>query len=159
MQHSRDLQKHFNLGHLGMLKLLFYPLFIVTMVETNALQSCFLNRWLWTPNQTPLIRKSCQHTRWRKWIRSSSYRKPIWHDTERKPRSHSGSLGICHSFFTEASRNSAISWNPSQDHTGATEFLSYKEFFSIFLPAGIFDSAHTAAVAAFRTPARTGNFL
>lgn len=139
-----------------MLKLLFHPLFIVTMVRLNTLQSCLLNRWLWAPNQTLLIWKSCQHTRWRKWIRSSGSRSPSWHDTERKPRSHPGSLGICHSFFTEASRNSAISCSPFQHHTGATDFLSYKEFFSTFLSAGIFDWAHTAAVAAFSTPARRG---
>lgn len=30
---ERFAERHFNLGHLGMLKLLFYPLFIVTMVR------------------------------------------------------------------------------------------------------------------------------
>lgn len=148
----RDLHKHIS-GHLEMLKLLFYPLFIITMVGLNTLQACFLNRWVWAPKQTWLIWKSCQHRRWRKWIRSSGYRSPIWHDTERKPGSHSG---ICHSFFTEASRNSAISWSLFQDHTGAADFLSYKEFLSIFLSAGISDWAHRAAVAAFSTPAGRG---
>lgn len=125
----RDLHKHIS-GHLEMLKLLFYPLFIVTMVGLNTLQACFLNRWVWAPKQTWLIWKSCQHRRWRKRIRSSGYRSPIWHDTERKPGSHSG---ICHSFFTEASRNSAISWSLFQDHIGAADFFILQGVFEHLL--------------------------
>lgn len=94
---KRFSETYFSWGSTNICYLLFSPV-ICYHGKAGAFQSAFPETLLCAPfsNQTlfTLYTKSCQHSRWRKRIRGSCYRNIIWHDTERKPRSHLGTSGF-----------------------------------------------------------------